>query len=166
MLILKVESALNDQIAKEGYASNAYLAMASWCDHKGLRGIASFFYTQSEEERAHMLKLVKYVNEAGGHALMSAIKAPILQYKSIKDIFQTSFEQEKDVTKSINQLVELTFGLKDYASYNFLEWYVAEQHEEENLFRSILDLIKIGGDEGTSLLILDMEIPKLRAKKE
>ncbi len=162
MLSKKIETALNEQIVKEAFAANSYLAMASWCEKSGLRGCAGFMYEQSEEELEHMMKLFRYVNAAGGHAVVSAIKEPSNTYKSISDVFQSALEQEIGVTKSINKLVELCFEEKDYSSFNFLQWYVAEQREEEKLFNSILDVIKISGSDGRGLLLLDNEIAKLR----
>ena len=166
MLDKKIEKTLNDQIAKEAYASSSYLAMASWCETKALLGSSSFFYTQSQEERGHMLKLIKYVNETGGHALVPALKEPLNKYQSLRHAFEVSLTQEMDVTKSINNLVELSLESKDYTTFNFLQWYVAEQHEEENLFRTILDIINMGGKEDQSLLIIDNEIAKKSAKAE
>ncbi len=166
MLSKKIEQALNSQIIKEAHASNSYLSMASWCETQGLRGSASFFYAQSDEERQHMLKLVRYINETGGHALIQDIKEPKETYKSIKDVFELSLEQERGVTESINELVELTFSSKDYATFHFLQWYVEEQHEEESLFKSILDLINVAGTQEKNLLFLDKEIAGLRGKTE
>ena len=162
MLSKKIEVALNDQIAKEAYASNSYLSMASWCETKSFKGATGFLYKQSEEERVHMLKLVKYVNAAGGHALVPALKEPLATYKSLEHVFEVSIVQEKGVTKSINDLVELTFSTKDYATFNFLQWYVAEQHEEESLFKTILDIISHGGKDDKNILIVDNEIAKIR----
>ena len=166
MLSQKIEAALNEQIVKEAYAANYYLAMASWCEKSGLRGCAEFMYEQSEEELEHMMKLFRYVNAAGGHALVSAIKEPANSYKSISHVFQLALEHEIGVTKSINKLVELCFSQKDYSSFNFLQWYVAEQHEEEKLFNSILDVIKIAGADPRGLLLIDNEIAKLRENEE
>ena len=166
MLSEKIEAALNDQIAKEAYASNYYLSMASWCEKTGLRGCSAFMYQQSEEELEHMMKLFRYVNAAGGHSLVSAIKEPPATYKSIAQVFELALEHEINVTKSINKLVELCFSEKDYSSFNFLQWYVAEQHEEEKLFNSILDTVKIAGSDGRGLLLLDNEISKLRAEED
>jgi len=166
MLTKKIAAALNDQMVKEAFASNSYLSMASWCDDQGLRGCAEFFYAQSNEEREHMLKIVKYINESEGHAHIPSIKEPLCKYKSIKEVFELSLEQEKDVSKSINKLVELALGDKDYATNNFLQWFVAEQHEEEQLFRSILDIIRLAGSEGKNLLIIDNEVAKIRSRKE
>ena len=166
MLNKRVEKALNDQIAKEAYASNSYLAMASWCERKALRGCTSFFYTQSEEERQHMLKLIKYVNDSAGEAKIPALVEPKQSYDSINNLFDISLKQERDVTASINNLVELAFSVKDHASYNFLQWYVSEQHEEESLFKTILDLIHFAGNDNQSLLLLDIEIGKMHGASE
>lgn len=168
MLSQKIENALNDQIAKEAYAANYYLSMASWCEKNGLRGCAGFMYEQSDEELEHMMKLFRYVNAAGGHSMVSAIKEPPSTYKSIAQVFELALEHEIGVTKSINKLVELCFTEKDYSSFNFLQWYVSEQHEEEKLFNSILDVIKIAGRlrDGRGLLLLDNEITKLRNQEE
>lgn len=166
MLSKKIEQALNEQIAKEAYASNSYLSMASWSETLSLRGCAAFFHAQSEEERVHMLKLFKYVNESGGHAIVPALKEPASKFKDIQESFEISLSQEKEVTASISKLVELTFNSKDYSSFNFLQWYVSEQHEEENLFRTILDLVALAGKEGRNLLILDSEIAKMKETGE
>lgn len=166
MLGKKIEKALNEQIALEAYASSSYLAMASWCETRGFRGATRFFYAQSDEERMHMLKLVKYVNSSGGQAKIPALEEPEATYKILKNTFEVALKQEQGVSESINHLVELTFNTKDYATHNFLQWYVKEQHEEESLFKSILDVFSLAGADERSLLILDNEIMKIRAEFE
>ena len=166
MISKKIEEALNEQVAKEAYASNYYLSMASWCEISGLRGCAAFLYEQSEEEKEHMMKLFKYINEAGGHAKTPPAKEPPQTYKSVSLVFELTLEHEMSVTKSINKLVELCFDSKDYSSFHFLQWYVAEQHEEEKLFKSILDLLKITGTDPRNLILFDNEINKLRSAGE
>ena len=165
MIHKKIEEAVNEQIANEAYASSSYLSMASWCEKQGLRGAAGFFYQQSDEERVHMLKMVKYVNEAGGHALVSMIKEPPSSYKSINEAFEIALDQERSVTKQINKLVDLSLETKDYASFHFLQWFVEEQLEEEKLFRLILDVIKLAGKDPRSLLLVDNEIAKIRGEE-
>ena len=166
MIHKKIEDAINEQIANEAYASSSYLSMASWCEITGLRGAAGFFYEQSDEERVHMLKMVKYINEAGGHALVPSIKEPQATYKSLNEAFEISLKQEQTVTKQINKLVDLSLESKDYASFHFLQWFVEEQLEEERLFRTILDVIKLGGaDPRSSLLLIDNEIAKIREQE-
>ncbi len=164
MLSTKMLKALNNQIAEESYASHYYLAMASWCDKTGLRGSSSFLYAHAEQERQHMLKLFHYVNDAGGHAMVHAVKEPPAKFKSISDVFVLMLEHERFVTKCINGLVEICLDEKDYSTFNFLQWYVSEQHEEERLLNSILDLIKIAGVEGRGLFLIDKEIEKYASK--
>ncbi|MCR4338119.1 MAG: ferritin [Candidatus Omnitrophica bacterium] len=166
MIKKKLEDALNKQSSHEAYASSSYLAMASWCEKEGLRGCAEFFYAQSEEERGHLLKLVKYINEAGGHAQVSAVSAPANSYKNLQEVFKTGLEQEMGVTQDINKIVELALQEKDYAAFTFLQWYVQEQVEEENLFRLTLDIIKLAGKEDRSWLLVDKEIGALKDEEE
>lgn len=149
MLSKIIETALNEQITIEFESSQVYLAMASWAEVQGFEGVASFMYAHSDEERQHMLKLLKYVNERGGHASVSALKAPPVSFGSFKEMFQNLFEHEVMVSGKINDLVDITLKEKDYATHNFLQWYVSEQIEEEALARNILDKLKlIGGDKG------------------
>lgn len=145
----RVELALNDQIQKEASSSQFYLAMASWAENNGLNGTAKFMYTHSDEERFHMLKLVKFVNERGGKAVIPAIEQPPKEFKDLVNVFELLLEHEIMVTESINNLVDICLQEKDYTTHNFVQWYVAEQLEEEALARTVLDKLKlIGGDKG------------------
>ncbi|GAA3558865.1 ferritin [Snuella lapsa] len=161
MLLKKIEKALNDQIRIEAESSQIYLAMACWAEIKGLEGISNFMYKQSDEERDHMLKLVKFVNERGGHAQISALKAPNVTFKSFKEMFKKLFEHEVFVSESINELVHVTLQEKDYATHNFLQWYVSEQIEEEAMARTILDKINLIGDDKGGLYLFDRDIQTL-----
>jgi ferritin len=158
MLSKKLQSALNHQIAEEAYASNYYLAMASWCDKEGLHGSANFLYTQAEQERAHMMKLFRYVNDTGGHAVAPAVKEAPQEFKNLSNVFELTLKHELVVTKLINALVETCLEEKDYSTFNFLQWYVAEQHEEERLLKNILDLIRITGTDGRGIFHIDKEV--------
>ncbi|WP_294925406.1 non-heme ferritin [Sulfuricurvum sp.] len=155
---------LNEQIALEDYSANLYLAMSSWCRHQKLSGSANFLECHSDDEHAHMRKLFTYVNETGAMARMSALAEPPCEFDSIKDVFEKTLQHEKLVTSKINALVEACLEEKDYSTFNFLQWYVAEQHEEEHLFRSILDLIDIVGLDGRGLYMVDKEIGKMSQK--
>ncbi len=149
MLSKVIETALNEQITIEFESSQVYLAMASWAEVQGFEGVATFMYAHSDEERQHMLKLLKYVNERGGHAKVSKLNAPPVSFGSFKEMFQNLFDHEVMVSGKINNLVDITLKEKDYATHNFLQWYVSEQIEEEALARNILDKLKlIGGDKG------------------
>ena len=161
MLTKNIETALNNQIKIEAESSQIYLAMACWAEIKGLEGVAGFMYKQSDEEREHMLKLVKFVNERGGHAQISALKAPNVTFKSFKEMFEKLLEHEIYVSKSINDLVHVTLEEKDYSTHNFLQWYVSEQIEEEAMARTILDKINLIGDDKGGLYLFDRDIQQI-----
>jgi len=158
MLEKKVLDKLNEQINLEHFSSNLYLAMSSWCQSKGLEGSATFLAAQAAEELQHMHKLFTYVNETGSQALVGEIEAPHNTFKDLRDVFDQIYAHEKFVTGKINALAALTMAENDYASFNFLQWYVAEQHEEEALFKGILDKIEIIGLDGRGLHMIDKEI--------
>ena len=161
MLSKKIETALNDRIRVEAESSQIYLAMACWAEVKGLEGVAGFMYSQSDEERAHMLKLIRYVNERGGHAHVSALKAPNVTFKSFKEMFEKLFEHEVFVSESINELVHIALQEKDYSTHNFLQWYVSEQIEEEAMARTILDKINMIGNDKGGLYLFDKDIQQI-----
>ncbi len=161
MLSSKMESALNQQLELEGYASFLYLSMASWCEREGLEGCAKFMYRQSTEENEHMLRIFNYINETDGHALAPAIKQPPHTFESVKVLFDQVYAHEQKVTAAINNLVALSYEEKDHATLNFLQWYVEEQREEEALMRTILDRIKLIGDGPQSLYYIDLELEKI-----
>lgn len=161
MLSKAIEEALNNQIKIEAESSQIYLAMACWAEVKGLEGVANFMYAQSDEEREHMLKLVKFVNERGGHAKISELSEPHVTFKSFKEMFEKLFEHEVFVSQSINELVHIALQEKDYATHNFLQWYVAEQIEEEAVARTILDKINLIGDDKGGLYLFDRDIENL-----
>jgi ferritin len=158
MLSKKVEEALNGQIAIEAMSSQVYLAMASWADTQGLHGAAAFLYHHSDEERMHALKLIRFVNERGGHGAVPALKQPARTYKSITDVFAGVLAHETKVTGEINSVVDLCLKEKDYTTHNFMQWYVSEQIEEENLARTLIDKLNmIGGDKG-GLYLFDRDL--------
>jgi len=156
-----MEKALNAQITVEAESSQIYLAMASWAETQGFEGVATFMYAHSDEERMHMLKLVKYINERGGHATISELQSPPISFGSFKEMFQTLFEHEVMVSKTINDLVHISLESKDYATHNFLQWYVAEQIEEEALARTILDKLNLIGDDKGGLYLFDNDVKQL-----
>ncbi|MFE3871372.1 ferritin [Flavobacterium sp. ZS1P70] len=161
MLSKNIEQALNIQVRIEAESSQTYLSMASWSETHGLEGISKFMYAQSDEERTHMLKLVKYINERGGHAKISELKAPKTSYETFKEMFEELYKHEIFVSDSINELVHLSFSEKDYATHNFLQWYVAEQIEEEAQAKLILDKINLIGDDKGGLYLFDRDIQQM-----
>ncbi len=158
MISKKVETALNDQIKKEATSSQFYLAMASWAETQGFNGIATFLYTHSDEERMHMLKLVKFVNERGGVAIIPALDAPPVEFNSITYVFEELLNHEVMVTESINNVVDVCLNEKDYTTHNFMQWYVSEQIEEEALARTINDKLKMIGTDKGGLYLFDRDL--------
>jgi ferritin len=156
----KVEGLLNEQVGKEAYSSSLYLAMASWAEDNGYRGIAEWLYIQSDEERMHMLKFVKYINDRDGRAIINEIKKPPVDFKDVRDVFEQVLKHEQFITNSINAIVYTASEDKDFTTYNFLQWFVNEQIEEESNARTILDKLKIIGTD--SLYQFDRDITLLR----
>jgi len=158
MLSKTLETALNKQVKIESDSSQIYLAMASWAEIQGFEGIATFMYNQSDEERTHMLKLVKYINQRGGNAVIPQVDKPELDHTSFRTLFTQLFEHEVFVSESINKLVHISLEERDYATHNFLQWYVAEQIEEESTARTILDKINLIGDDKGGLYLFDNDM--------
>ena len=161
MVSKNIEKALNNQIKIEAESAQIYLAMACWAEVKGLEGVAGFMYAQSQEERDHMLKLIKFVNERGGHAQISKLAEPNVSFKSLKEMFEELYKHEVYVSESINELVHISLQEKDYATHNFLQWYVAEQIEEEAVARTVLDKVNLIGDDKGGLYLFDRDIQNL-----
>lgn len=161
MLNKNVEEILNVQVEKEGFSSNLYLAMASWCESEGYAGISKWLYAQAEEEHKHMLKLLHYINDSGGHAIVPQFKQPPVSYKDVKKMFEQVYAHEQHITKSINEIVAVSLTEKDYTTHHWIQWYVNEQIEEERNSRTILDKLKLLGND--SLYVFDRDIVLLRS---
>ncbi|MCB0648319.1 MAG: ferritin [Saprospiraceae bacterium] len=159
MLSKKMQDALNEQVRIEAQSSQVYLAMASWAEiQPGIDNITSFFYRHSDEERMHMLKLIKFINERGGFAMIPALEQPQPTFPSIKHAFKELLKHEEYVSQSINTVVDIALNEKDYATYNFMQWYVSEQIEEEALARTMNDKLELIGDDKSGLYLFDKDI--------
>ena len=157
-----IEKILNEQIEKEAYSSQLYLSMAVWADGQGLSGVSTFMYAHAEEERGHMLKLVRFVAERGGTVVIPSIAQPPVDFQTIRAVFETLLDHEVMVTESINEIVFMTLQEKDYTTHNFMQWFVSEQMEEEALARTILDKLTLIGDEpGGGLYEFDKDVAKI-----
>jgi len=143
-------SALNSQMTKEAHAAQIYLSYGSWADSQGYEGVANFLFRHAQEERNHMMKVLEYILERGGKVKVEAIPAPDADPVSIHNCFEKVFTQEVDNTKAIYDLVKLSFDEQDWATWNFMQWFVKEQTEEETLALNLLDKIKIAGGEKAS----------------
>lgn len=161
MIKQEVLDALNKQIKLEGDSSQLYLAMASWAEGQGLEGTSNFLYSHADEERTHMLKLIKFVNERGGKAFVPRIEEPKQEFESLKEVFSAILNHEIFVSESINEIVYLTLQHKDFPTHNFLQWFVSEQIEEERLARTILDKLDMIGNDKGGLYLFDRDIVNL-----
>ena len=161
MINKNIEKALNEQVEKEAYSSALYLAMASWAENKGMPGVAEWLYLQSDEERLHMLKFVKYINERGGKAEISALKQPGKDYASVKTMFDEVLKHERFISNSINDIVALCIGEKDFTTQHWLQWFVNEQIEEEANVTKIIDKLNLSGEH--NLYLFDRDIVAMRA---
>lgn len=164
MLSREIEIALNDQLVIEAKSSHVYLAWASWAENAGYPGIAKFMYAHSDEERQHMLKLLHYINERGGRAIVPELAKPSVNFENIKDLFQSLLEHERFVTSSINDVVGLCLTSRDYSTHNFMQWYVAEQLEEEALATDLLDKLNMIGNDKSGMYMFDRDIMLVRGE--
>ncbi len=161
MLAKTMVEKLNEQINIEFYSSNLYLQMSAWCEGNGFEGAALMLREHAAEEMLHMNRLFTYVSETGALPILGTIEAPPHEYKSLKEIFTETYKHECLITKKINELTHVAFTTHDYSTFNFLQWYVAEQHEEEKLFKGILDKILLVGEDGKALFWVDKDLAGL-----
>lgn len=163
MLQKNIQEALNNQVKLEAASSQAYLAMAVWAEiQPGLDGVSEFFFQQSDEERIHMLKLIRFINERGGFAAVPALEQPMVTFPSLKKLFEEYLKHELQVSASINDLVDLALKEKDYATHNFLQWYVSEQIEEEKTARVLNDKLEMIGEDKSGLYLFDRDVLNVR----
>lgn len=161
MISKKIEKEINEQIKREEDSSRIYLSMASWCETNGYPGAAEFLYEHSDEERMHQLKLLKFLNDRGGHAKVLQLDAPESGFKSLHDVFVKVHKHEQYITKCINDLYGMCMNENDYTTANFLQWYVNEQIEEESLTSAILDKFNLAKGEKGGLFHIDKELASM-----
>ena len=158
MLTKRMEEELNDQIVREMFSSNLYLSMSSYFESINLRGFANWMRIQAQEEFAHTMKFYEYILDRGGRAIIGQIEAPPNQWKNVLDVYQEVLDHERAVTASINNLVKIAREENDFATDNFLQWYIAEQVEEEANVSDVLEQLKMIDGKGAGLFILDREL--------
>ena len=142
----KLQDALNQQIGNEFGASLEYLQIASYFESGDMLKLAQIFFTQSDEERMHAMKLLNYVLDTGGEVTIPAIPQPKAKFDSPADAVQTALDWEVTVTKQINGLMDIAVEEKDYIAQEFLTWFVNEQLEEISKMSTILNIIKRSPD--------------------
>jgi ferritin len=158
MLTDKIHSALNKQLNNELYSAYLYLSMSSYAGSIGLKGIANWFMVQYQEEMVHAMKFFTFINSRGEHTELDALAAPPTEFPTVLDMFEQTLAHEQFITASINDLTDLALAEKDHATHIFLQWFITEQIEEEENDRDIIGKLKLIGENGQGLLMLDKEL--------
>jgi len=160
MLNKTVERAINDQIRAELYSAYLYLSMAAYSAAANLPGFAHWMKEQSQEETEHAMKFFNYVNQRGGRVVLKALDQPPVEFGSPVDLFKKVLEHEQLVTGLINDLYELAVKENDYATQVLLHWFIEEQVEEEASAAQIVETLKMAGDKGNALIMVDKGLAK------
>ena len=163
MLSSKVQDAFNKQINAELYSSYLYLSMAAYFESKDLKGMAHWMNIQANEEKAHAMRFFDFINDRSGRVTLTQIEAPKTEWKSPLEAFEDAYKHEIKITGMINELFTLVAIEKDGAGHDFLEWFCREQVEEEANAQLIVAQLKLVGDNGVGLYLLDQELGKRTA---
>jgi ferritin len=155
---------INDQINRELYSSYFYLALAAQAEGLNMKGTAAWFQAKHEEEMDHGLKMYRYLLDQDAQVSFRAIDAPPSESGGVLDMFELTLEHERSVTASINELVDAALSEKDHATNVFLQWFVTEQIEEEATVKDIIGRLRLVGDDGRGLFMLDSEMASLAAQ--
>ncbi|ABU59338.1 ferritin [Roseiflexus castenholzii] len=166
MLSESIQQAINKQITHEFSASHAYMAMAAYFESLSLTGFAHWFRVQSEEEREHALRFFDYVNDRGGRVTLGAIDEPQNEFASPLDAFEHALAHEQRVTAAIHAIYTLAAQENDYATMSMLKWFIDEQVEEEKSAQEIIQHLKLIGDDGAGLLMLDRQLAEREGEEE
>ncbi|TDJ56911.1 MAG: ferritin [Ignavibacteria bacterium] len=158
MISQKIQDALNTQLNAEFYSSYFYLSMSAYFESNDLQGFSRWFRVQANEEYSHAMKIFNYIYQIGGVVKLMKIDGPKTDWDSFLEVFEDTFEHEQKVTKSINTLLDLSMTEKDYATVNFLQWFVSEQVEEEATSQQNVKKMKMIGDSKSGLFMLDKEL--------
>ena len=160
MMSKKLEDAINEQIKNEFFSGYLYLSMAAQAESMNLPGTAHWFKVQAKEEQEHGMKFYEFINDRGGRVLLKAMDQPETEFKTVLDMFEKTLEHEKLVTSLINKLYEIALQEKDYPAQIMLQWFIDEQVEEEKNASDIIATLKMIGEKGQALHMLDQELGK------
>jgi ferritin len=160
MLSKTMQDALNEQINKEYYSAYLYLSMSAYFEAINMPGSAKWMRTQYDEERAHALKFLDYLNDRNGRVTLKAIDQPPAEFASPLAVWEMVLEHEKKVTGLIYKLYEVALAEKDYATQSLLKWYIDEQVEEEKNATLMVERFKQAGNQPATLLLLDGHFTK------
>lgn len=166
MISDKMQAMINEQYHREVFSANQYLAMSSYFLDRDLDGFANFFRIQAEEETLHAMKQYDYLHEVDGKINMGAIEAPENTFHSILTVFEKALGHERYITQSINKIVKAAMDEGDFATYEFFQWFIREQVEEEALMRSYIAKLKMIEDDKSALYLMNEELLQRKAGPE
>lgn len=155
---------MNEQIKHELYSAYLYLSMSAQSEAMNLPGFAHWMRLQAQEEVGHAMRFYDFIHDRGGRVVLQAIEQPPVEFTSPLAMFEQTLEHERKVTARINHIYSLAAQEKDFASQSFLDWFVDEQVEEEKSASQILETLKMIGDKGHALVMLDRELSKRGAE--
>ena len=158
MISEPMQQALTEQLDREFYSAHLYLAMAAYCSYADFNGAARWFEIQYEEEHQHATKVYRYLIDQGVQARLGAIPEPPADFGSLLEVFEASLAHEREMTARLNDLSDRALASKDHATYNLLQWFVDEQVEEEASVSGIIAKLRLVGDDGYGLLMIDNEL--------
>jgi ferritin len=154
----RIQDALDAQINAELYSAYLYLSMSAFYESQDLRGFANWMRVQFQEELGHALKFYDYINERDGRVILQPVEGPPSEWESPRAPFEAAHQHEQRISGMINKLADLAIEVRDHATHNFLEWFVAEQVEEEAAVKGIVQKLKLVGDTGEGLFLIDREL--------
>jgi len=161
MISKDMATLINAQINRELYSAYYYLGLSAQTEAMNLKGTAAWFLAKHGEEMTHALKMYRYLIDQDAAVTLKAVPAPEAVGSVVMEIFERTLEHERGVTRSINDLVDHALTEKDHATNVFLHWFVTEQIEEEATVKDILGRLRIFGDQGQSLMMIDNELAAL-----
>jgi ferritin len=166
MLSKALQEAVNEQIHHEFHSAYMYLSMSAYLESVNFKGFAHWMRIQAQEEVTHAMKLFDYTNDRNGRVTLRTLEQPQTNFKSVLEVFEQALEHEKFVTGTIHKLYELATNEGDYATQVQLQWFINEQVEEEASAMTAVDRLKIAGNDGAALLMLDNEMGARSAEAE
>jgi ferritin len=158
MLSEKMQAAINHQINAELHSAYIYLSMAAYFEDKNLKGFANWMRVQAEEEVGHAMRFYNFIIERRGRVLLEPVAAVPTDWASSMAAFENAFAHEQKISGLINTLMDLALKEKDHAAASFLKWFVDEQVEEEANADAVIQQLKLAGDAGAAIFILDREM--------
>jgi len=158
MIHAKMEKALNGQINEEVFSAYLYMSMAAYLESINLKGAAQWMTVQVREELSHAEKIYRYLVERGGRVVLDAVKKPKIEWDSPLQVFEEALAHEQHITGCFNDLADLALQLGDHATGNTLQWFVNEQVEEESSADDVIQQLKLAGDFGGGLFMIDREL--------